>query len=373
MKTRQKINFRVIFAILFVLLVISIILFKEVFVFNLNKFFYPNLNYQIENSELKVHFLNVGNADCTIMQFPDNRKMLIDAGDNTQRSREYILKYLDEKIFDKNEEKIIDYFVYTHSHSDHIGGGETIFDKFEIKTCLRPKLYSESEASNLGISTSQQIVTSGIYETFIDKLYEENCIINYFSAGTQIEIGGVDIKFLAPLRNYYEKINNFSPVMVFSYADKKFMFVGDIEESVENEVLYTYAYSDGEYARQNLNVDVLKIAHHGSSTSTSQAFLNATTPNYAVISASGEDYNHPSDQTLENLKNANVENVLRTDKNGNIVFGVSNDDLYFTYATYGTGFKISWWELLLLTIVLGVTLILTIKPKSKYIRLDNNF
>ena len=129
------------------------------------------------------------------------------------------------------------------------------------------------------------------------------------------ETAGYNIKFYSPNKDSYSDVNDFSPIIIASYKDYSIALTGDAEKEVEEEVLELYKLP---------NVDALKLGHHGSSSSTTQAFLEALDPEYIFITVgAGNKYGHPTEEVLKRLEDYNIgTNIFRTDQNGDIIFSV---------------------------------------------------
>lgn len=246
-------------------------------------------NSSDNTSELIVHFLDVGQADCTLIQLPNGEEVLIDAGNYGDGS--YITSYLKNLNVDD-----IEYLILTHPHEDHIGSAKEIINNFTVEKIYMPDVLTDSKFYE---STMLAIEDKGI-ETIFAK------------PGLKI-IDSPDLKFqlLSPKSMYYSELNEYSAAARLEYSDTSFLFMGDAESVSELEML------GGGF---NLDSDVLKAGHHGGRTSSSRDFLQAVTPEYSIISC-GEDnsYGHPHIETLNRLSDIGSE-IYRTDELGTIVF-----------------------------------------------------
>ncbi|WP_195429571.1 ComEC/Rec2 family competence protein [Clostridium mucosae] len=249
-------------------------------------------NLETNKNTMLVHFIDVGQGDSILIQV-NKKNLLIDSGPN--ESEDKLKKYLKKLNISK-----FDYVIATHPHEDHIGNMSYIINNFEVINFYAPKVENSTKA----------------FETMAESLIRKDLKIKILKANMKsIDLGNnVIIDVFSPLSNRYEDLNNYSPIIKISYKNTSFLFTGDAEELAENEVLN---------AGFDLKCDVLKIGHHGSSSSTSEKFLNASNPSIAVISV-GEDntYGHPTDVVLSRLKEAEI---YRTDINGNIV--ITSDGL----------------------------------------------
>ncbi|MDO4282279.1 MAG: ComEC/Rec2 family competence protein [Clostridia bacterium] len=231
--------------------------------------------------ELEIHFIDVGQAD-SILIIQGDHNMLIDAGTND--AAETVVDYLNSQGIEK-----FDYVIGTHPHEDHIGGLDNVISNFDIETFLFPKATANTK-------------------TFKDVVSAANAKGLKFTVpnvGSTYQLGDATFEVFAPNSEKYESTNNYSIVIRLTYGGNKFLFTGDAETLSEEEILAKFS---------DISADLLKIGHHGSYTSTSDEFLKAVNPKYAVISVGkGNSYNHPVKSVMERLKNANID-VYRTDE-----------------------------------------------------------
>lgn len=235
-----------------------------------------------------MHFIDVGQGDAELVLLPGGKTLLIDAGDNGQEDR--LLSYLRSAGIVR-----IDYLVGTHPHADHIGGMQEVINAFPVGKIFMPKVTH----------------TSKTYLNLLKAIDEKGLSIETARQGKLLfDENSVRAEFLAPCSDTYEDLNNYSAVIRLAYKDTSFLFTGDAEALSENEMLS---------ANVNLQANVLKTGHHGSSTSTSQNFLKAVSPSCAVISCGkGNSYGHPHEEILKKLEKAGVQ-VFRTDEMGTII------------------------------------------------------
>jgi len=238
---------------------------------------------------LKVHVLDVGKADCIVIECED-KVVLIDSG--YYDFSDQILNYLRHLGVDG-----IDLAVLTHPHSDHVGSMAKLIAAFptdRLLLSLPPDDltgYADSYATLLTLSAQAQIE---ILHPAVDDSFE---------------LGALYFYVLSPSQRVKNENDN-SIVLRMEYGDVSFLFMGDAEEPVEKELCATFP---------DLRADVIKIGHHGSATSTSDELLDAVLPRYAVISV-GEDANNlPKESVLERLRRRNIE-CLRTDFDGTCIF-----------------------------------------------------
>lgn len=235
---------------------------------------------------MNVHFIDVGQGDSILIQV-NSKNLLIDSGPSA--SKDKLVKYLNSSKISK-----LDYIIATHPHEDHIGNMSYIIDNFEVLNFYAPKVNSNTKA----------------FETMVESLVIKDLKIKVLKPNIKsIDLGeNTKVDVFSPISNEYENLNNFSSIIKISYGTTSFLFTGDSEELSEKEVL-TQGY--------DLKSDVLKVGHHGSSSSTSKRFLDAVDPYIAVISVGKDNsYGHPSQEVLSRLKDLTI---YQTDLDGNIL------------------------------------------------------
>ena len=241
-------------------------------------------NISDENSTFEVHFLDVGQGDAELI-ICDDHAMLIDGGSNSEA--QFIYSYLDKLDID-----YLDIIIATHAHEDHVGGLSAALNKADVGVVLSPVADYDSETFN----------------DFVKYVNERGKEITVPNEGDEYQLGSATVTILG-LLPYADDPNETSIICRVDYYDTSFLFTGDAEYSAEKNVL-----SNG----SNLSADVLKVAHHGSDTSTMYSFLNAVLPTYSVIEVGADNsYGHPDSTTLDKLEQAESE-VYRTDLNGTI-------------------------------------------------------
>ncbi|MDS0524734.1 MBL fold metallo-hydrolase [Clostridium sp. SHJSY1] len=263
---------------------------------------HDKINLENLSQNINVHFINVGQGDSILIQV-NNKNLLIDSG--PKDSKKNIINYLDNLNIKK-----IDFLLATHPHEDHIGNMSEIIKKYDIKTFYSPKVISTTKS----------------FESMIDALKSKNLKINILKAGSSsIDLGeNTSVSIFSPNKDKYmsgntENLNNYSPVILIRFGKNKFLFTGDAEKDVEKEILSSNI---------DIKADILKLGHHGSSTSTSEEFLNAVNPSIGVISV-GEDnsYGHPHKEVL-NLLNSKKIKILRTDIDGDIILSSDGKNIF---------------------------------------------
>lgn len=257
----------------------------------------------VEGQELQIQYLDVGQADASLIRLPNGQTMLIDAGGNATADR--LVEYLKDQGIEK-----IDFLIGTHPHEDHIGGLDAVIDAFDIGQIYLPKV------------ADSQVPTTKTYEDVLTAIDKKGLKVNQGKAGvTLFQSDGLSAALLAPNSDSYSGLNSYSIVVMLTYGEKKFLFMGDAEADSEKEILERFG---------DVKADVLKCGHHGSSTSTTKAFLAAVSPEYAVISCGRDNsYGHPHQETLEALDESNVI-VYRTDQQHTIVASCDGEKLTLT-------------------------------------------
>lgn len=252
---------------------------------------------------LEVYFFDVGQGDSELIRLPGGENILIDAGTSSTE---------DELVGELRSlgAETLDLVVATHPHADHIGGMAAVIDAFDVRQVVMPRI-SESDTP-----------TTKTYENLLQSIADKGLTITPAEPGDELlSSGGAVLTVLAPNGEDYGDLNNYSVVLRLTYGEDSFLFTGDAEEASEEEMLSL---------DWPLTATVLKCGHHGSETSTSPAFLDAVSPQYAVISCGVDnDYGHPDAVTLEKLEAAGVE-VFRTDRQGTILASTEGSGVTMT-------------------------------------------
>lgn len=243
------------------------------------------------NENFSVSFIDVGQADSVLIR-NGNYNMLIDAGNNEDG----------EKLVNYFKSLGIEEFTYvfaTHPHEDHIGGMDDIINNFKIDNYYM----------------SNKLSTTKTFMDVLDALDGRNLKYMVPNKGDTLKLGDANIKVIYP-GDDKSNINDSSIVLKVTYGKNSFLLTGDATSNVERKIY-----------NEDIKSDVLKVAHHGSSYSSTDVFLDKVKPYYAVISVGKNNiYNHPSNKTLEKLNKRNIK-VYRTDLDGTIVFISDGDNL----------------------------------------------
>ena len=242
---------------------------------------------------LKIHFFDVGQAD-SILLISDNKTMLIDAGNN--EDGEMLVKNIEQLGIKK-----IDYLIGTHPHEDHIGGLDDIILNFEIGTIYMPKIQTNTKT----------------FEDVLDAIASKNLSISSPKVGDKFNVGNAECEVMSignQAKEEEDNLNLASIVIRTTYKNQSYLFMADSEE--ENEM-----------SRKWPKTNILKVGHHGSSTSSSQDFLNQVLPQIAIIQVGkNNDYSHPHKEVIERLKKLETL-IYKTSEKGNILLesdGINN-------------------------------------------------
>jgi len=259
--------------------------------------------HQQAEGTLEVIFLDVGQADCILLK-TDGHNMLIDAGVELKNNRvttaeiNRVLGYLRE--YDITH---LDYLVATHPHADHIGAMAAVINEMDsIGEILMPDATS----------------TSDTFKNYLKAIEEKDVPMTIPEPGDVFMLGEARMQVLAPSSPTYSDVNDYSIVLRVEFGSKTFLLTGDAEAKSEREQLDSGL---------SLKADVLKVGHHGSRTSSSQAYLNAVDPIYAIISCgTGNSYGHPHNESMTRLVAMDVE-IFRTDIHGTIIFKTDGNEI----------------------------------------------
>ncbi len=260
---------------------------------------------ELVTTDLQVHYIDMGQADSILVRVPVEggmENMLIDAGTSEGYNPAKLTDYLDSLGIEK-----LTYFVITHPHLDHIGAADEVINEYDVEKVIMP----ECEASTRA------------WERVLTAIDEKNVDTDILSApGDTYRMGEASFKILGPVDPASVKnTNNYSIIMRLVYGETSFMFTGDAETDSEAESLKKYPASE-------FRADVLKVGHHGSTTSTSREFLSAVNPSLAIIPCGKDnEYGHPHREIVALLDEKGID-MLRTDLEGTIIICSDKNEVY---------------------------------------------
>ncbi len=261
-----------------------------IILFNTVSFF-----YLLIPKDLKIYFIDVGQGDSCLIITPNNKKILIDGGEG---KTDILLSYLlDRRITS------IDYVIISHFDSDHCNGLIDVIQKLNIKNIL----------------ISKQAYFCDEYKNIANIINSRKIKVTFVKQGDKLNIDtNINLKIFYPPENLeYDDLNNNSIVLKITYNKFSILFTGDIEKSEQNLL--------NMYKNNELKSNIIKIAHHGSKTSSSQDFINAVDPEIALIGVGKNNkFGHPNKEVLERLKSINCK-IYRTDIMGEIEIRVNKE------------------------------------------------
>ncbi len=257
---------------------------------------------EVDQDEIAVHFIDVGQADCALIITPD-KTMLIDSGESDTASD--VISYLRDFGVTR-----LDYVIGSHPHSDHMGAMAKILNAFEVGEFIMPEVPDDL------------IPTAAFYSDMLEVIERKRITASYSENGRVIELcEGTSLEILGPVGAGYEDLNNYSVVAKLTSGNISFLFTGDMEKDAEKELVGRWL---------DLSADVLKVGHHGSSSSSTIDFLARVNPRYAVISVGiDNDYGHPSEAATKRIKAFGCK-IFTTMIYGDIVFVTDGNTLTYT-------------------------------------------
>ncbi len=260
--------------------------------------------YAADKTEEKVHFIDVGQADCMLVE-SNGIYMLIDGGE--EDDGEMIKQYLKDNGVNK-----LTYVIATHPHADHIGGIDDVINSFKVENIIMPKVSAATKC----------------FENMAGAIMNSKAKVIEPVVGASYELGDFDFTVIGPKKYCTDELNNNSVAIKLVNGNDRFVFIGDAESEEESDIV-----SSG----IDISADVLKVGHHGSASSTSLTFLEKVNPRYAVISVGKDNsYGHPAEVTLNKLKDKNIQ-IYRTDENGTITALSSGSGITFATESSGGG------------------------------------
>lgn len=252
-----------------------------------------------QDGELLLTMIECGQADSFLFE-QSGMVALVDCG--TRFTGDDVVAYLKQKGITR-----IDYVFCTHAHDDHQGGLTYIINNFEIGKVIMP----EVEAGK---------VTANWYISVMQELKDGKYTVEHPKVGDIYKLGDATITIHGPITPTSNELNNYSTVMMVSFGQMDVLMTGDAETEVEKELLA---------AGTNLDAEILKVGHHGSDTSSSDEFLDAVSPDYALISCKlGNKHDHPIESTMDKFEARGIE-VYRTDESGTVVVRITSTEATF--------------------------------------------
>lgn len=276
----------------------------------------PGENYEIPEGSAELHYINVGQGDSTLIM-AEGKAILIDTGERDGDN--VLINYLNSLGITE-----LEYFIITHFDSDHFGEAQEVLESFTVNNLIIPDQVKTTRMyENFMIAVEERpeinVAVVSDNDDIGDMITVDSCIdINGI-----INVGELEIKILAPVRDSYSGSNDYSIIMMVRWGNNKFLITGDAEEDAEEAAL-DYHQSSA------FACDVYKAGHHGSSTSSSQELLDCTGADYVIVSCGlDNEYGHPHIEAMERF-DAMGAAVYRTDLQGTIVAVTDGENITFT-------------------------------------------
>ncbi len=267
------------------------------------------LYYNYQENKFEIIFFDIGQGDSALINLPGDNEILIDGGPDTTILYK-LGKYL--PIYNRD----IELMILTHPHADHISGLNFVLEKYKVEKIMLTKTKYKSEIYENFLNQIQNI--KQIKPEKIKKInFENNNILEIIYPWEDLE--NVDFAFQGG-----DGLNDSSIIVkLITSSGNKILFTGDASIKIEEQILEKY---NPEFSRQNFNADILKVGHQGSITASSENFLNAVNPKWAVISVGENNFGHPSLRVIHRLERIGAQ-VLRTDEEGDIIFKINKQGI----------------------------------------------
>ena len=251
-------------------------------------------------STLMVHYIDVGQADCILLELEDEF-ILIDGGNKADS--QLVVSYLEQQGVTELEA-----VVCTHAHEDHVGGLPAVLAVYPTKAVYAPT----------------NTYSSKIFDSFMKYVDQQGLEVIIPAPGDELTLGEMELMVVGPVKSYAET-NDTSIVLLGEYGDTRFLFTGDMEVAAENDMM---DYWD---TQVDWNVDVLKVGHHGSSTSSGYRFVYEADPEYAIVSVGTDNtYGHPHEEILSRYADAEIP-LFRTDELGHVIVTSDGSQIQVTW------------------------------------------
>ncbi|MDE7439553.1 MAG: MBL fold metallo-hydrolase [Clostridia bacterium] len=267
---------------------------------------------------MRVTFVDVGFGDCIIVELPDGKNMLIDAGDGKYSNNSKVIKALNKRNIDT-----VDYLVCSSVNSEHCGGLTEVLKYKEVKTVYMP------------YCTNKYITDA--FKNFVNQTEKSGAEIIYIEYKTNVKENDYFFTFLSPSvisrdDGEYAKLNknpskttrnNSSSVIWLEYGDTALLFTSDVETSILNSIVFSYGISEEDYPVNLKKCKVVQLANHGNAISACAEFYDLISPEAAVISVGENGSGSPSVQAMSDVINSVGKNLFRTDERGSVTIKVT--------------------------------------------------
>ncbi len=256
----------------------------------------------VEDDEISVHFIDVGQGDCIFIDTPD-KDMLIDCGEEEYAGR--VIRYLHRYDVTK-----LDYVIASHPHSDHMGGMSRIMTAFDVGEFIMPEVPPD------------MLPTLSFYTDAMEVISKKSIPLSYSEVGRSIDLSNdTRLDIIGPIGTGYNDLNSYSVAAKLVRGERSFLFTGDMEKDAEYVLAGSWL--------TDLSADVIKVPHHGSASSSSFDFVARVAPKYAVFTVGADNtYGHPNTDVVALYRAINSE-VLMTMYTGDLVFVTDGYDIRY--------------------------------------------